>query len=366
MERLEEALPFANLRVMKSVTASTTGFARLTTPSLSTKITWRLTCEVRISSRSPRTARFKPRLKADDTPDSTAHPDCGCRRGFCFDVAAVKPLAVSHSHTQGTPMAGGLSLFKNSGTGLFTRDDSILASSLLLAGNSLMNRSSEPSSTSTSTPTTATQFYSQFQNYYHLHENDIFPSSLIPPPSTTTIPTATCGEGYSSQMPNLTASLLRSRSDSLSRRASEPNLQKFGASVDNFSAAAAAAAAVAAAASATADRGIMVQQKNTTEQLVRALRGNLLLEGDSSLTATTATSTAQPPTQTSSETELYQSPMQGASQVYDEDTEDIVDDDESTIFVQESNGNRNSNGGEDGTGTKSHNKITTTIAMTQS
>nr|CDS21220.1 forkhead box protein K1 [Echinococcus granulosus] len=247
------------------------------------------------------------------------------------------------------PMAGGLSLFKNSGTGLFTRDDSILASSLLLAGNSLMNRSSEPSSTSTSTPTTATQFYSQFQNYYHLHENDIFPSSLIPPPSTTTIPTATCGEGYSSQMPNLTASLLRSRSDSLSRRASEPNLQKFGASVDNFSAAAAAAAAVAAAASATADRGIMVQQKNTTEQLVRALRGNLLLEGDSSLTATTATSTAQPPTQTSSETELYQSPMQGASQVYDEDTEDIVDDDESTIFVQESNGNRNSNGGEDGT-----------------
>ncbi|KAL5971175.1 Forkhead box protein K1 [Taenia solium] len=266
-------------------------------------------------------------------------------------------------HLSSFPMAGGLSLFKNSGTGLFTRDDSIIASSILLARNSLMNRGSETPSTSISTPTTATHLYSQFQNYYHLHENGIFPSPIILPSSTTT--TTTDGEGYSLQLPNLTASLLRSRSDSLSRRASEPNLQKFGASADNFSAVAAAAAA-AAAASTTTDEEIMVQQKNTTEQLVRALRGNLLLERDSSLTPTTASSTAQPPTQTSSETELYQSPMPGASQVYDEDTEDIVDDDESTIFVQESNEGRNNNGGEDCTGTKNNNEVTTPIAMTHS
>lgn len=160
-------------------------------------------------------------------------------------------------------MAGELSLFKNSGTSLFTRDDSILASSLLLATNSLMNRSSEVPPTSTSTPTTATQLYSQFQNYYHLHENGIFPSSLILPSSTTA--TATDGEGYSSQLPNLTASLLRSRSDSLSRRASEPNLQKFGASTDNFNAVAVAAAATVAAASATADEDAIMQQKVGTE-----------------------------------------------------------------------------------------------------
>ncbi|VDM32204.1 unnamed protein product [Hydatigera taeniaeformis] len=258
------------------------------------------------------------------------------------------------------PMAGGISLFKNSDTGLFTRDDSILASSLLLASNSLMSRSSEAPSTSTSTPTTATQLYSQFQNYYHLHENGIFPSSLILHPSNTDTATAADSEGYSTQLPNLTASLLRSRSDSLSRRASEPNLQKFGASADNFSTAAAAAA------SATANGDMMVRQKNTTEQLVRALHGNLLMERDPSLTSTIASSTAQPPTQTSSEAELYQSPMRGTSQVYDEDTEDVVDDDESTIFVQESNDSRTSNGGEECTTTKNNNEITTQIAMTQS
>lgn len=143
-------------------------------------------------------------------------------------------------------MANGLPLFKNLSTGLFSRDDSILAaSSLLLAGNSLMNQSPETASTSTATNSTAAQLYSQFQNYYQLHENGLLPSSsliLQPPPhlppsvvpdATTTTRTAPKFEGFASQMPNLTASLLRSRSGSLSRRASEPDLQKLSGSEGN-------------------------------------------------------------------------------------------------------------------------------------
>ena len=165
----------------------------------------------------------------------------------------------------------GLPLFKNlSTTGLFSRDDSILAaSSLLLAGNSLMNRSSETgvasnttattaaaAATTTSTSTSAAQLYSQFQNYYHLQENGLFPSSslILPPPPLPPPTDASTKEGFTSQMPNLAASLLRSRSGSLSRRASEPDLQKFAASEEdasNFRSAAAAAAAAAFAASAT-------------------------------------------------------------------------------------------------------------------
>lgn len=42
---------------------------------------------------------FESRLKADDVTDNIAHPNRDCRREFRFDVAAVMPLVVGHSHT---------------------------------------------------------------------------------------------------------------------------------------------------------------------------------------------------------------------------------------------------------------------------
>ncbi|KAM7534194.1 hypothetical protein Aperf_G00000117531 [Anoplocephala perfoliata] len=72
-------------------------------------------------------------------------------------------------------LVGDLSLFKNPTvtSDLLTRDDSTLASSLLLAGNSLLSRSSgsETMATTTATTTPIAQIYSQFQNYYNLREN---------------------------------------------------------------------------------------------------------------------------------------------------------------------------------------------------
>lgn len=142
-------------------------------------------------------------------------------------------------------LANDLSIFRFPGvsSGLLPRDDSILT---LLTGGSLLNRSSGsdasiPSSATSSTP--VAQIYSQFQNYCNLSENGAarnpFLSQFIltqnlnsapqavpqPPPPLAT--TNTPPDGFSNQMPNLTASLIRSRSGSLSRRASEPNLQRF-------------------------------------------------------------------------------------------------------------------------------------------
>lgn len=133
-------------------------------------------------------------------------------------------------------LSGGLSFFRTPAVSsdLLTRDDSIIASSLLLAGNSFLNHSSgsEVTIPSGATSTPAAQIYSQFQNYCNLSENGarnpFLPSLLLQqnfnsnPPIVSTAP-----DGFSTQMPNLAASLLRSRSGSLSRRASEPNLQKF-------------------------------------------------------------------------------------------------------------------------------------------
>lgn len=132
-------------------------------------------------------------------------------------------------------LVGDLSLFKNPAlsSSLLARDDSILASSLLLAGNSLLNRSSgsETIATTTATSTPVAQIYSQFQNYCNLSENgarnSFLPSMILQPSFASPPIVPTGGDGFSIQMPNLTASLLRNRSSSLNRRASEPDLPKI-------------------------------------------------------------------------------------------------------------------------------------------
>ncbi|KAM3186463.1 hypothetical protein ACTXT7_004258 [Hymenolepis weldensis] len=187
-------------------------------------------------------------------------------------------------------LSGGLSFFRTPAVSsdLLTRDDSILASSLLLAGNSFLNHSSgsEVTIPSSTTSTPAAQIYSQFQNYCNLSENGsrnpFLPSLLLQqnfnsnPPIVSTTP-----DGFSTQMPNLAASLLRSRSGSLSRRASEPNLQKF----------------IPPNTTPFIENGAVIQLDNAQEQLLRTLRNNVLVNKNPNPL----------PTQSTSQTELYRS-----------------------------------------------------------
>ncbi|VDD81445.1 unnamed protein product [Mesocestoides corti] len=246
----------------------------------------------------------------------------------------------------------GLSIFKNPATGLFARDDSILASSLILAGNSLMNNlqptgSGQPHYVAGSQHSNGvSQLYSQFQNYFQTQNEASFFPGLFPSAGTvassTGAPTPVQADGevkVSRQMPNLSASLLRSRSGSLSRRASAPDLQKLSS---NGESSVATATGVTMGGTLTS----LMSQKGT-EQLVRALRGSLLIEPSSvgsdrsqltgCLTPTNIAATlssTQPPTQASSEAELYQSPVRrpgSSSNVFPLPS----DDDEETLFVHD-------------------------------
>ncbi|VDL40621.1 unnamed protein product [Hymenolepis diminuta] len=211
-------------------------------------------------------------------------------------------------------LSGGLSFFRTPAVSsdLLTRDDSILASSLLLAGNSFLNHSSgsEVTISSGATSTPAVQIYSQFQNYCNLSENgarnSFLPSILLQqnfnsnPPIVSTAP-----DGFSTQMPNLAASLLRSRSGSLSRRASEPNLQKFiPSNITPF-----------------IENGAAIQLDNAQEQLLQTLRNNVLVSKNPNPL----------PIQSTSQTELYRSPG------IDYDSKVFVDEDSSESKVNPNN-----------------------------
>ncbi|VDO08690.1 unnamed protein product [Rodentolepis nana] len=183
-------------------------------------------------------------------------------------------------------LSGDLSFFGNPvvSTGLLTRDDSILASSILLARNSFLNHPSRseaviPNSNS-STP--VAQIYSQFQNYCNLSENGTRNPFLPPlflqhnmssnPPMGTTAP-----DTFPTQLPNLAASFLRSRSGSLSRRASESDLQKF----------------VPPNTAPFTENGATIQLDCAQEELLRTLRNKALVSKNPDPLSTQSTSQAE-------------------------------------------------------------------------
>lgn len=255
------------------------------------------------------------------------------------------------------------SFFSNPSSGVFNRDDSMLASSILLAGLQNSQNSSSTGTTSYPNPYTS-QFYDQFQNFLQSagqQSSSLF-SSLFqptrPPPPNPAPPQVSSLQRHTSRSDDLKvkisgggdgallSSVSRLRSGSLGRRYSAPDLQKLGFK---------AQITTTESMDATDPQNVCISL-NTLRQgstsfnpiFVRLASAQMLMMGDcrgtvvDSVTpntlraSSTPSSTTQPPTRPSSEAELCQSPRSdGKAESPGSHFNLPCDDDEDTIFVHD-------------------------------